>query len=201
MAILTKDHERNPGATVLGGNILTRVNRCIALLGLVFGTASFPGAEITMSEYQVKALFLLNFARYVEWPAVAPGEKNDIVIGVLGDGKLGEMAGFVKGKSVDGRPVSMRQVQTPEEYEKCHMLFFVASEKARFSEILAGIKTKPVLTVGESDRFLDQGGVINFVKKDERIRLEINLTAARNAKLKISSKLLNVADRVTGKAP
>jgi hypothetical protein len=80
------------------------------------------------------------------------------------------------------------------------MLFISDSEKKLTGQILEKLKGLPVLTVGENDQFLSQGGVVNFVKKDANIRLEINLDAARQSKLKISSKLLNVADSVTGRA-
>ena len=123
-----------------------------------------------------------------------------MVIGVLGEGKFGgDLAKTVEGKSVQCRPILVRQIQTPEDSGKCHILFIGSSEKAGLVEILNRIKTKPVLTVGETDQFMEQGGVINFVKKEGKVRLEINLEAARQAKLEISSKLLSVADVVKGK--
>jgi hypothetical protein len=123
------------------------------------------------------------------------------VIGVLGDTKLGaELAKTVEGQNVVGRPVIVRQIQTPEDSDKCHILFIGSSEKAHLVDILGRIKEKPVLTVGETDQFLDQGGVINFVKKEGKVRLEINMDAARLANLQISSRLLRVADVVKGKS-
>ena len=153
---------------------------------------------------QVKALFLFNFSKYVDWPSEAFATANaPIVIGVIGgsvEGKfLRELARTVQAKNVDGRSILVRQIQTLEDLDKCHVLFIRSSEKTRLGEILGGLKTRPVLTVSETDQFLEEGGVINFVKKEGKIRLEINLDAARQANLQISSKLLNVADVVKGK--
>ena len=169
--------------------------------GLLAGSNHGFCAETPLTEYQVKSLFLLNFARYVNWPSdVFTAPDAPFEIGVLGEGKFGgELAKTVEGKSVQGRPILIRQIQTPEDSGKCHILFIGASEKAGLVEILNRIKTRPVLTVGETDQFMEQGGVINFVKKEGKIRLEINLVAARQANLQISSKLLKVADVVKGK--
>ncbi|MEY2428936.1 MAG: hypothetical protein QOJ40_1821 [Verrucomicrobiota bacterium] len=173
----------------------------LTLFGLLAGSNRGFGGETSLNEYQVKSLFLLHFAKYVDWPADAFEAANaPIVIGVVGEGKFGgELAKTVEGKNVDGRPILIRQIQTPEELDKCHILFIRASEKMGLAEILGRLKTRPVLTVGEADHFLEQGGVINFVKKEGKVRLEINLDAARQANLQISSKLLNVADVVKGK--
>ena len=173
----------------------------MSLFGLLVGSNCGFAGESSLTESQVKSLFLLNFAKYVDWPSNAFAATNaPILIGVIGESKLGgELAKTVEGKSVDGRPIRIRQIQTPEDFDKCHILFIGASEKTALVEILSRIRTRPVLTVSETDQFLEQGGVINFVKKEGKIRLEINLDAARQAKLQISSKLLNVADVVKGK--
>ena len=172
-----------------------------AWFGLIAGSNHGFCAETPLTEHQVKSLFLLNFAKYVDWPSdVFTAPDAPIVIGVLGEGKFGgELAKTVEGKNIQGRPILIRQIQTPEDSGKCHILFIGSSEKAGLVEILKRIKTKPVLTVGETDQFMEQGGVINFVKKEGKVRLEINLEAARQAKLEISSKLLSVADVVKGK--
>jgi hypothetical protein len=181
--------------------MIGRAIALVALLGLLLGSNRGAGGEISLTEYQVKSLFLVNFAKYVEWPSAAFAATNTpIVIGVIGEGKFGdELAKTVEGKSVGGRPLLIRQIPTPEDLDKCHILFIGSSEKTGLVEILSRIKTKPVLTVGETDHFMEQGGVINFVKKEGKIRLEINLDAARQAKLQISPKLSNVADVVKGK--
>jgi hypothetical protein len=178
--------------------------QAMAMLGLISSLVGLDlgfCAELSLTEFQVKSLFLFNFAKYVDWPSnTFAAADAPIMIGLIGDGKFGsDLAKTVEGKNVDGRPILIRQIQTPEEMEKCHILFIRSSEKTGLAEILGRLKTRPVLTVGETDHFVEQGGVINFVKKEGKIRLEINLDAARQANLQISSKLLNVADVVKGK--
>ena len=179
--------------------------KTIALTAL-FVSLFEPGrgfsGETSLTEYQVKSLILVSLPKYVDWPSDAFANANTpIMIGVLGDSKFGaELAKTVEGQNVVGRPIIVRQIQTPEDSDKCHILFIGSSEKTHLADILGRIKAKPVLTVGETDQFLDQGGVINFVKKEGKIRLEINMDAARLANLQISSRLLRVADVVKGKS-
>ena len=173
----------------------------IAVVGALLMVPTVPAGEITMTEPQVKALFLLNFTKYVEWPTASFATTNSpIVIGLYGEGKIGDAAKtVVEGKTVSGRVIVIQPIGKIDDSVKCHILFINDSEKKRLGEIVDKVKTLPVLTVGEFDQFMDQGGIINFVKREGRIRLAINLEAARQAKLEISSKLLNVADTVKGK--
>jgi hypothetical protein len=180
------------------------VGRAFALMSLLSLLAGSARGESPLNEYQVKSLFLLHFSKYVEWPTNAfETARTPIVIGLIGgsgEGKFArELAKAVEGKSLDGRPILILQLQASQALDQCHILFVRASEKSDLSEILGRLKTKPVLTVGETDQFMEQGGVINLVKKEGRIRLEINLDAARLANLQISSRLLSVADVVKGK--
>ena len=152
--------------------------------------------EPQLSEAQVKAAFLANFPKYVDWPAEAFAKTNSpIVIAVLGGNKLGdELSKMVAGKTIEGHPLFMNLVTKDEEITVgCHILFVGAAERQRFPAILKKMGKAPVLTVGESDDFLADGGIINLSKQDKRISLVVNLAAARKAGLRISSKLLNVA--------
>jgi hypothetical protein len=160
------------------------------------------GGGLSLTEYQVKSLFLLNFAKYVDWPStVLTAADTPIIIGVISEGEFeNELAATVERKSIGGRPIRVRRMRTPEDFEKCQILFIAGTERERLADILSRIRTKPILTVGETAEFLDQGGAINFVLKEGQIHLEINLEAARQAHLEISSKLLNVADVVKGKS-
>jgi hypothetical protein len=173
----------------------------MALVSVLVGSNLGFGGDISLSEYQVKALFLLNFAKYVDWPPVSFAETNTpIIIGLYGEDKCGEaLKKAVEGRTVAGPRIIIQPVGKDDDLGKCHILFISVSDKKQLGEILDKIKALPVLTVGETDQFMEQGGVINFVKREGRIRLKINLDAARRAKLQISSKLLNVADVVKGK--
>lgn len=163
-----------------------------------------PGAAAqtpALSEYQVKALFLVNFAKYVDWPPTAfSGGNAPIVIGVAGEDKFGDnFKQVIGGKTINDRPVVVKHVGSDQEYRSCHILFISASEKDRLAEILGAVAGSAVLTVGETDQFHAQDGMINLRKKDNKVRLEINLATAQRAGLKLSSKLLGVADEVTGR--
>jgi hypothetical protein len=144
----------------------------------------------------------LNFTKYVDWPSVSfAGTNTPIIIGLCGGDKFGDaLKKAVEGKTVSGRRIIIQPIEKDDDSGKCHILFISDSDKKHLSVILDKIKALPVLTVGETDQFMEQGGVINFVKKEGKIRLAINLDAARQAKLEISSKLLNVADVVKGKS-
>jgi len=181
---------------------LLKAIRLIALLGLLVGVSHRAyGATPAFTEYQVKALFLFNFAKYVDWPAEAFLSKNaPIVIGVLGKDNFKEdLQRAVESKSITGRTIIIKYVTADAELSGCHILFISASEKSRLEEILVKTGTLPILTVGEQEQFLEKNGIINFRLKKENIRLEINLAAARKANVQISSKLLAVADVVMGK--
>jgi len=173
----------------------------IACCGLLVGANRGFGAETSLTEYQVKALFLLNFAKYVDWPPVAFAQSNTpILIGLYGEDKFGDaLKKAVGGKTISGRGIIIQPIEKDDIWGNFHILFISDSEKKRLGEILLKIKTLPVLTVGETDQFLEQGGMINFVKKEGKVRLEINLNAARQANLQINSQLLKVADVVKGK--
>ena len=158
-------------------------------------------AQSSLSEPQVKALFLFNFAKYVEWPAEAfSGPSAPITIGIVGDSPCAEyLQKTIEGKTVSERPIVFKLVEKTADMERCQILFIGESEKKRLEEVLAQLKGQPVLTVGESEQFAQRNGMIGFVKREGRVRLAINLAAARRAKLEISSKLLSVADDVIGK--
>ena len=185
------------------------VRRALALatlatvvLGMWPWAGSVQAAETpALSERQVKALFLFNFAKYVEWPAGAFSNSSaPIVIGVVGEDGLGDEFRRMTGdRTINDRKVVIKQIDGTADLKACQILFIGSSENAHVSEILEAVKNSAVLTVGETDRFLTQEGMINFTKKENKIHLEINLVPAQRANLKLSSKLLTVADVVLGK--
>jgi hypothetical protein len=151
------------------------------------------------AEYQVKAVFLFNFAQFVDWPAEAfPDSDTPLVIGVLGDDPFGGVLDqTVRDERVRGRPFQVRRYQSVDEIKVCHILFISRSEGARPAGILAAVKPRPILTVSDADEFAERGGMIRFVTDRSRIRLQINLEAAAAAGLTISSKLLRLAEVIT----
>jgi hypothetical protein len=160
-----------------------------------------PAEEAPLSEYQVKAAWLLNFVRYSDWPASAfVDARSPYVVGVAGRDPFGkDLEKAFEGKMVKGRTFLLKRVSNEQEMRACHLLFVSSSERRRSRDLLERIVGAPVLTVGESPEFLDQGGIINFLLKDGSVRFEINLEPARIARLKLDANLLTVAVSVRGK--
>jgi len=145
-----------------------------------------------VGEYDVKAAFLYNIAKFVEWPADAAA--GPISIGVIGRDPFGaRLEEAVRGKRVNGRGLVVLHLGSDATARRCHIVFIGPSERNRIAEILLSIRRRPVLTVGDSPGFCAQGGMIGFKVVSDRIRFDIDLDAAERAQLKISSKLLTVA--------
>jgi len=162
------------------------------------GSAS-ASAQITASkEHQVKSVFLFNFAQFVEWPSDAFADaQKPLIIGVLGDDPFGAyLDDTVRGEKVNGRPLAVERFRKMEDVKTCHILFISRSETARLKQHLEGLKSRITLTVAETDEFCRRGGMIQFVTEKGKIRLKINVEAAKAAHLKISSKLLRAAEIV-----
>jgi hypothetical protein len=155
-------------------------------------------------DYQVKAAFLVNFPKYVDWPASVFTETNSpITVGIFGDDNVAaEFGNMIEGgRSVGGRPILLKHINKEEQIgTDCQILFIASSERLRVPAILEKVKGTGVLTVGESEDFLEKGGIINLVHRDRKIRLKVNLGAAGKERLKISSRLLIAADVVKGKS-
>ena len=147
-------------------------------------------------EYPVKAAFLFNFAKFVEWPSNAfKGPDDPIAICVLGQNPFGgALEDVVREKTVANRRFAVREISNSQQAYKCHIIFVSASDRKRFRFLLEELKGRSILTVGESDDFATNGGIINFKLKDARVRIEIDTAAADRAGLRISSKLLSLAE-------
>lgn len=168
----------------------------VLLLGCCF-TFATPGRaqDVGPTEYQIKAAFLYNFVKFVQWPTQAyAGPTSPIVIGVLGENMFGdELEKAIQDKVINHHPLQFKKFDSVAEVTNCQVLFISASEKKGFAEILGALRGKSILTVGESSEFLRDGGMINFVIVDLRVRFQINNESARKAGLIISSDLLNLA--------
>lgn len=158
-----------------------------------------PLAAQSTREYDLKAVFLYNFATFVEWPKeVRPPAGEPIIIGILGRDPFGEaLDAVVAGESLRGNPLQVRRYRSPEAAAECHILYIGASEAWRLPRIMGALRGKPVLTVGDMPRFADAGGIITF-STGGRVQLQINPVAAQRAGLAISSKLLRVSTVVGG---
>jgi hypothetical protein len=152
------------------------------------------------SEYDVKAAFLFHFAQFVEWPPGAfKDEHTPLTYCTLGvDAFRGSLDESVKGKRIGNRELRVRHLKEREQIDGCHVLFLSVAQRGLEGEPLASANGHPVLTVGETEHFVQRGGIIGFCLEEKKIRFEINLEAARRAQLKISAKLLALAKTVLG---
>jgi len=171
----------------------------VLLALLLLGGGGRAGADAGDDlEYQVKAAFLFNFAKFAEWPADAfAGPEAPITICVAGDDPFGEsLDAAVRGETVGGRRLAVQRTRGLAKLRDCQIVFVAGSERGRRHAILSSLEGAAVLSVGEDDGFLTDGGVVRFVLDQNRVRFEINLAAAEDNRLKLSSKLLRLARAV-----
>jgi hypothetical protein len=178
-------------------NLLRRLPP-LALLAVAGVTAHAAAPPPT--EYEVKAVYLYNLARFIEWPAETPALAGDhLVIGVIGDDPFGPLLDeIVRDKAVpEDQRLVVRRFSSLEEVVHADVLFISSSEAERLPQILKALEGSSILTVGEMDRFAERGGMIALKLEDKKVRFDINLDAARRARLKLSSHLLKLA-RIVG---
>lgn len=172
-----------------------------AVVGLFLVGMLLPSAlaAASVGESDVKAAFILNFIKFVEWPASAfRSQEEPILLSVVGKDPVGDAIGGLNGKTVSGRKVVVRKAPDLASLQRCHILFVGASEKASLAPALGAVQRWPVLTVGDFDGFAGRGGTIGFIRQDSRVGFEINEGSARKAGLKISAKLLYLGKSVRG---
>jgi hypothetical protein len=146
-------------------------------------------------EYELKAIFLYNFAQFVDWPPAAfAGSETPLVIGVVGKNPFGaRLKDIVSGEKVNGHDVTVQYYDDAQDIGACHILFINLSESHKREEVLALVKGRNILTVSDAQEFPAEGGMIRLFTRDNKIRFEVNLEASRAAGLTISSKLLRLA--------
>jgi hypothetical protein len=171
---------------------------CVAVLMAACFGADLSAQSHLLSEDEIKAAYLFNFVKFVEWPSEAFSDsKAPIVIGVLGEGTFDSiLKQTVAGKTIQARPLVIKHWTDVDGSWECHLLFVNASARGSLGEVLKRTKPLPVLTVGEMEDFAQRGGIINFITVDNKVRFEINNRTAKTAGLQISSKLLTLATKV-----
>ncbi len=178
----------------------TAVALCVTLMGLTVADGLWSQVSIRNDrapdeslEYRVKAAYLLNFTRYVEWPT-PPASTTRLSICVMGTDPFGRILdATVAGRTVQGRPLQVRRVQSGPEARGCEVVFVSREKWRRDPESLKALAGAGSLTVGESEQFARSGGVIGFVLRDETVRFVINAAARDRAGLRISSRMLSLA--------
>jgi len=159
---------------------------------------AMPAQAAEADEYQRKGTFLLSFARFVEWPSQTQvGLKDEIRVCVLGSGEVTSILSEVlQGRRAGKRDVMVRRVNDLGGVTWCRIFFVTKSAEMEPENVLNSLGTASILTVGETDGFAENGGMVNFIRDRNKVRFEINEGAARRAGLKISSKLLRLAELV-----
>ena len=184
--------------------LLKHPRRCrsLAALSLFALTARGLRSQVAHPEYEVKAAYLLNFARYAAWPGSGGSEAaGDLVICVLGHDPFGAVLDrTVAGRTVLGRPVRVLRPANRAEAGPCQLAFVGGDRRSEIEPWLSDLSDRPVLTVGDGAQFTDAGGAIGFVVRDRTVRFEVNLDALRHSGVKLSSRVLALASRVEGEA-
>lgn len=179
----------------LKGLVIPRTVTILLILAwCMLSVPTVHAEERLPKEYQVKMAFLFNFARFVEWPEDAFADaRSPLVLGILGDDPFGSDLETIRGKTVNGRKLIINKFKDVDDIRVCHILFVSNSEKNRLPRILAFLRQSKILSVGDTKKFAQKGGVINLVVENNKVGFEINVDAGKRAGLRISSKLLSLA--------
>ena len=172
----------------------------VVCFSATLGVPRAARAQETLSEYQVKAAYLFNFLKFVEWPSDAFADPlAPFVIGVVGEDPFGNaLPQVILGKTVQGRDLVVHVYRSGDDCRGAQILFISASEKRKLPAIMASLHGASALTVSDVPGFLNAGGIIQFLNENGRIRFAINVDAATRARLKMSSKLLSLAKVIGG---
>ena len=175
---------------------------CLLLIIILLGFCAPRIRGQVFKEYDLKATFLYHLAQFVEWPPEAfPTEETPLVIGILGTDPFGKVLDeIIKDEVVKNRKLTPQRFRSIEEIKSCHILFISQSEEGRLDQIFSRLKERNILTVGDTEGFAQRGGIVRFLPEKNKIRLRINIDAAKAANLTISSKLLRAADLVGARA-
>jgi hypothetical protein len=167
-------------------------------VGLLLALVSQSVIAATPSEYQLKAAFVFNFAKFVEWPAAAfRTGQSPITICIFGEDRFGrDLDELVKGQTIAGRSITVRRITQAPRGDACQVLFVSSGESSQAQQVLHAVANLPILTVSEDEQASRSGYIIQLLLEDNKVRFAINLESAERAGLKISSKLLKLAKRV-----
>jgi hypothetical protein len=169
----------------------------IVMFAVILSPFHVCAEEPEFSEYEVKAGFMYNFPKFIEWPGdTFSGVNKAITLCVVGTDPFGKALGAIDNKTVQTRRLEIKYTGRPKDLKMCNILFISSSEKENLSQILETVKGAPMLTIGDTKGFAQQGIMINFVMEQNKVGFEINTESARRANLTISSKLLKLAKTI-----
>ncbi|OHE55951.1 MAG: hypothetical protein A2Z47_06915 [Thermodesulfovibrio sp. RBG_19FT_COMBO_42_12] len=171
----------------------------ILVLSIAINISSADAQQHKPGEYDVKAAFIYNFLKFIDWPDGAfVDEQNSMSICVLGKSPFGSALDFVREEKINNRKIIVKHYNNIHDLGRCHILFISRSEGEGLTQILENLKGLNILTISDNKGFAQQGVVINFYIEEDKVRFEINQDAANRSGLKISSKLLSLAKIVRG---
>lgn len=178
---------------MMNGKHIILVLAALLCMAANAGSGSRPAA----GEYEVKAAFLYNIMKFVEWPADSPASQTAVLnLCILGDDPFGPIIDGLAGRAVKNKAIVVRRIHTIAQLRDCQVLFISSSERAHLKNVLEAAKTGHILTVADTADFVGRGVVVNFSLRDRKVRFAINARAAERSGLKISSQLLKLADIV-----
>ncbi|MFO7892060.1 MAG: YfiR family protein [bacterium] len=168
----------------------------IVMLLLPFKLQAQMGFTIYPSEYQVKAKYLYNFTRFVDWPDQTFSHPDSpFIIGILGEDPFGiDLDKTVEGKKIKNRNFIIKRFKKFNDLKYCHILYIGIDDHGKRKKIIKKLSDRNILTVSDKKNFAQNGGIINFIIKDKKIRFQINFQAAQESNIQISSKILRQAD-------
>jgi hypothetical protein len=191
-----------PGHPTTGTDLTAPLRLRVLAVVLLISAGSGAYAQGN-EEYQVKAAFLFHFVQLVDWPSEAlVNDEKSLTLCTFGKDPFGgALETTLQGKSIGARALRIRHLKQVQEVQGCQLLFVGGNERKADASLLAGLKDQAILTVGEGDDFAKQGGMIGFCMENNKVRFDINVDTAVRAKLKISSRLLQLARSVIGNHP
>jgi hypothetical protein len=170
----------------------TLISICALLMEI-----SALGRQTPSVEAQVKAAFLFNFAQFIDWPSQAlPDRAMPFTMCITGDPFDGALDKTIEGEMLNGHPIAIRRINQTDNVRGCQLIYVGKAEAKRSLEFITAANGNPILTVGDSEDFINAGGMIRFTEVAHRVRFEINPDAAERVSLRVSSRLLRLADIV-----
>ena len=173
------------------------IHICMVLL-ILWLCLPGPAGSAPPDEYQLKAVFVLNFCKLTDWPTDAPSEKGTFPIAIIGRVPNPVFESTMKGQSVHGAQVTVHHINEPEDAKGYRLVYIARSERHRLSGILRELRQFNVLTVSDMEEFCDAGGMIGLLTGQNKISFEVNLAPVRKARVNVSSRLLKLAKEVYG---
>ena len=174
--------------------------RCLLKVLMIVWILTIPVLQAqssTPTDYDVKAAYLFNFGRFVEWPAHTLADSGVFTFCILGRDPFGaNLDHLLARETIDGKNIAVKRIATAHEAAGCQVLFMGAEQESRVSKVIEELDKEAVLTVSDVPKFSDRGGMIQFVMEGNRVRFEVNLSATQRAGLTLSSDLLKVATSV-----